>query len=243
MKKIFLTIIFIILFLFSSLEVWAVCKHEAKIKKCRSALESFFWKKITNNLTVWSSLKDFSDFPCLQSWDEARAFQIAMDENFKKIDKDIDKFLKNLYESKSFYVSSENSYFEWIEQIYAQTDTFKKRYYQACSESFKETAECTTDWWKKAVSILWAIDFISWANWWWSCYKLADAKTNIFLEIAYNWLLLNYSQVEKDKLKDYTQTEREAHSRLSEAMRVNQWYIERLNSKWTSKTKHTLNSK
>ena len=72
---------------------------------------------------------------------------------------------------------------------------------------------------------------------------LAKVKTDIFLEIAYNWLLLNRQQVTRDQQKEYIQNQRENFWDVLEAMRVNQAYIERLNKKWTSKTKHTLNSR
>lgn len=234
-KIIFLTFL---LFLLSFESIYAVCKHEAKIKKCNSALEAFIWKKQRDTMIVWWSLKDFKDFPCIQNWDEARVFQIAMDENFSKIDEEMDKYLKDFYDSKWYFFEWWNSFFEGIEQIFLKKDEFKKRYNEACAVSLTETLECTKSGEQNAVSILWAINFIQWAKGSGSCYLLADTKSNIFLEIAYNWLLLNSSQIFKDRHKEYTQNQRDAYGRLMEAIRINQSYIERLNSKWTSKTKH-----
>lgn len=236
MRKI-IFLIFIFCF-FSIQNTFAECKYTAKINKCNSAIKSFIWDKKKDIIIVSWSLKDFLDFPCIQNWDEARVFQIAMDENFSKIDKEMDKYLKDLYESKWYFFSWQNSFFEWIEQIFLKKDEFKKRYNEACTLSLKETIECTKTWEQNAVSILWAINFIHWANGSWSCFLLGETKSNIFLEIAYNWILLNSSQNFKDSHKKYVQDEREAYGRLLETMRINQSYIERLNSKWPSKTKH-----
>jgi hypothetical protein len=54
--------------------------------------------------------------------------------------------------------------------------------------------------------------------------------------------LLNKQKLEKDKKKEYTQVQRDNYLELSQDVRVNQMYIDRLNSKWTSKTKNTLNN-
>lgn len=229
----------LLIVIFTSENIFA-CKYSWKINSCKSALKSFIWKDF-ENMTVWWRLRNFSDFPCIQAWDEAIAFQIATDENFSKIDKDMDNFLKELYKSKNFYFSWWQSYFEWVQQIFLQRDEFKKRYDKACVQSFSETLECVNDGENKALSVLWSLNFIWWAQKSGSCFLLWKTKTDIFLDIAYNWLLLNSTQVWRDKHKEYVQKERDAYSDLMRTMKVNQSYIERLNSKWTSKTKHTYN--
>lgn len=248
MKKIFFT--FLLFFLFYPLTFSNTCKYQEKFDKCTKAIEDFTWKKDFKKIVVWWSLKDFHDFPCIQDWVEERFFQIAMDENFKEIDDEMDNYLKDLYNNKDFYFSdsSEYDYFDALEHIFLKKYEFKKRYDSACIKSLEEVSTCL---WKKTkdssykwtVSVLWVLDFISWSWWAWKCFLLADLKTNIFLDISYNGLLLNRQQNFKDKLKLETQVQRENYWRLLESMRVNQSYIERLNSKWTSKTKHTLNSR
>ena len=242
---------FLIIFSFPINSTFADCKYTSQISKCDAALKSFTGKDNLKYIWVWWSLRDFKDFPCIQDSDEARIFQIATHENFKSIDKELDQYLKDLFESKSYYFwkQRQGTYFEGIEHIFLKKDEFKKRYTEACTKSYEETGECTKNSAyaekasQQAVSILWAINFISWNRWPWSCYLLAKVKTDIFLEIAYNWLLLNRQQVTRDQQKEYIQNQRENFWDVLEAMRVNQAYIERLNKKWTSKTKHTLNSR
>lgn len=244
-KKILIIILF---FVFYSNSFANECKYREKFDKCTKAIQDFTWKKDLNTITVWWSLKNFQEFPCIQDWSEARYFQIAMDENFKSIDKDMDDYLKNLYENKNFYFWKEKKYdyYDALEHIFSQKDDFRKKYYSACVKSLDETASCVENknsdynW---SVSVLWALDFISWSWWAGSCFLLWDVKSSIFLDIAYNWLLLNKQQVSRDNLKLETQSQRGNYARLTEAIRINQSYVERLNSKWTSKTKHTLNSR
>lgn len=210
-----------------------------------SALESFSGKSLKEVKVGWS-LKDFTDFPCIQDWKEWLYYQISMDANFKEIDKEMDKYLSDLYTNKNFYFWKEKKfdYFEWVKHIFLKKDEFRKKYDNACVLSVSETAECVSEWKKEwAISVLWALDFILWANKKWSCYLLSETKSRIFLEVAYNWLLLNRQQTSRDELKKETQLQRENYTKFMEAIKVNQSYLERLNDKWTVKTKHTLNSR
>lgn len=246
-------ILFFILFfvIFTSSTSASECKYLNKFYQCDAAIKSFIWKSNSKLIWVWGSLKDFTDFPCIQDSEEARIFQIAVDENFKEIDKEMDEYLKNLFESKNYYFWKEknNNYIEWIEHIFLKKDEFQEKYNEACRISFMETADCTKNLAHKdpkeqaSISVVWALDFINWQKNSWSCFSLAWVKSNIFLEVAYNWLLLNRQQVSKDMQKQYVQTQRENYWKVLEAMRLNQSYIERINSQWTSKTKHTLNSR
>lgn len=241
----------VLLFLFLWIDFAYWCKYQSKIDKCNSALENFTWKNNSKYISVWSSLRDFHEFPCIQDSAEARVFQIAIDENFKDIDKQMDKYLKDLYSSKWFYFWEWKKYdfFDWVNHIFENQKKFLKMYSDACSKSLEEASECTKnlafentkDQW--STSVLKALELISWANASWSCYLLAKTKSSIFLDIAYNWLLLNLQQVSRDQHKLYVQWQRESYWKLLEAIRINQSYVERLSSKWTSKTKHTLNSR
>lgn len=242
MKKIFLVVFLFIL----PVSVFAdSCKYKSKIEKCNSALEDFLWtSKIYTIKNAWR-LRDFTDFPCIQAGYEARVFQIAMDENFKKIDDEANEFLKNLSEVKNFYFwpDKQATYYDWINDIYKLRDDFKKKYENACQVSLSESAECldlNKEQNQKWVSVLEAINFISWANNSWDCYLLAEVKTKIFLDVAYNLLLVNKDATSKDQFREFNWKQRENYWLLLEAVRVNQSYIERLSSKWSSKTKHTL---
>lgn len=241
MKKFFL---FFIIFIFSASFSYAnECKYQSKINSCTSALEAFMWKNNFKNIRVWWSLKDFTEFPCIQDSSENRTFQIAMDANFKKIDKDSEKYLKDIYDGTFGW---DNNSFEDIESLFIKMDELRKNYKDSCEKSFEETLDCTKYYGREkpisSVSVLWALSFIKGSSWKESCVAFSDLKVKIFWEIAYRWFLLNKQKLEKDKKKEYTQVQRDNYLELSQDVRVNQMYIDRLNSKWTSKTKNTLNN-
>lgn len=243
-------LIFAIIFIFSaSFSFAASCKYKWKIDQCTSAIKSFSWKDNMKYIWLWGRLKDFEDFPCIQDSAEARAFQIAMDENFKKIDKDAEKYLKDLYGGKNYYFWkwSSSDFFDWVKDIFQKKDDLKRMYDEACIKSFNEAKDCVDDISssepKIATSVLDSIDFLNWWQWSWACFLLSKAKTDIFLEVAHNWLLLNRQQVSKDQHKEYVQHQRDKNGKLLQAMRVNWSYLEKLSYKWTSKTKHTINSR
>lgn len=245
MKKI---LFLVLIFLIPSYSF--ACKYSDKIEKCSSAVKSFVWasSKI-DYITAWSSIKSIEDFPCLQDTPERRAFQIWMDHEFKKIDKEMDEYLDNLYNAKDFYFWSDSekyTYFEWLNHIWKKTKYFKNNYYKACQQVFKELPECIED---GSISISEASEFIKWSTKWdenpwndssWDCYWLADIKVNIFNEVAYNWLILNQKNVLEDEKKDYTQKQRKKYDKVLDLMMINFWYIERLWRKLPSMTKNPL---
>lgn len=234
MRKIFLIFL---LFFGGFLPVFAdQCKYQAKIDTCNAQLASFLKRPPEDVMINAWSLKDFTEFPCLQASLETRVFQIIIDEKFSEIDKIMDEYLKNLSENKSyfFWKDKKSSYFDWIVDIYTKSDFLRKKYKKACEEATFEVAEC-----------LWSVIATSSVNYisgWWhkqTCQLFFEAKLKVFSELSYNLLLLNKEQVSKDEYKLYTQNQRTLYGALSDAVMINEAFVWRLSKKWTVKVKHT----
>lgn len=242
MKKI---LIFIFLFFLSfSVSFANSCKYQWKIDKCNSALSTFLWWKDLKFISNAWSLKDFTDFPCLQAPFEDRVFQIILDEKFSEIDKEMDEYLKNLYDNKTFYFWKWKSFdfFDWLAHIFSKKDEFKKRYEDTCKIIIEESFACVKTF--LGEKKIWAVsnsaptDFLTWTKS--DCNQLAKLKSDIFLDISYNWLILNLSQVFADEVKKFSQKQRENYNDLLDEIRINLSFIERLLFKWNEKTKHTF---
>ncbi len=243
MKKIVSLFVIFILFI-PSISFWA-CKYSGKISECDSALKGFIWRD-KKYIIPWASIKSVEDFPCLQASPERRVFQIAMDENFKEIDKLLEENLWKIYKSKDFYFwkDANYNYKDWVDYIYEQKNIFLNKYYEACQKSLEESAECLenaaySDASKRdSISIKEGKEFLQ--GWNWNCYRLAQLKWNVYEKIAYNWLLLNRKQVSKDQKKQYQQGQRTKYNGVLDLIMVNLSYLERVWKKWPSKTKNPL---
>lgn len=245
-RKIFILILtFSLLLITFSLDVNALeCKHSAKISKCNEALKDYM-NKNWSFITPWDSLRNIQDFVCLQDSPERRVFQIAMEENFKTIDDEMDSYLQTLETSKDvfFWKNAQYDFFDWVNQIWANADYFQRKYENACIQTLEDATWCVTrDGYaiteeNSAISIEQAIEFIEWSSW--ECVSLAKVKVEIFKDIAYNILLLNQYQVNKDTKKLYEQELRTKYDKVIELMMINLWYIEKIRKKWPSKIQHT----
>jgi hypothetical protein len=231
MKKLFL----ILLFAFFYTNIADSCKYTSEINSCKSAVSKMSNSK-SSTIISWSSLKDFDDFVCLQDNYENIVIQIAIDLNFRKIDDEMDLYLDHLSRDKNlyFWVDSQYTYFDAVNNIERESKKFRNKYIQACSLSLSEAASCI-EW--NSISILNAKEFIQWSKW--DCYNLVNKKISIFDNVSYNILLLNQQQVARDQKKLYDQELRTKYSKIIDIMMINLWYIERLWMKWPSKTKNT----
>lgn len=241
MHKFLLIFIF---FIFWFLDVSA-CKFTWKIDECNDAVKPFLTKE-NGFLYPWDSIRSIEDFICLQDVPENRVFQIALDENFKKIDDEMDVYFDSLTNSKNLYFwkDAEFSYFDWINHIWEKSRYFSWLYSNACVDSVFESAECIEndsyllpeD--KSAISNMSAMDYLKWSNW--ECENLAKVKIEIFNNVAFNILQLNKAQVSKDQKKLYDQEQRTKYNKVTDLFMINLSYIERIWMKWPSKIKNAL---
>ncbi len=242
MKKIFL---FIILFFFlsNSSSFASSCKYIWKINKCNEAIKPYLTK---DNwfISKGSSIRSIEDFVCLQDVPEDRVFQIVLDENFKKIDDEMDKYFDSLSFSKNLYFwkDAKFTYFDWINHIWEKSSYFKNLYISSCNTIVSESASCIENNYytlpeeKPSVSINSAIEYLEGSSW--DCNKLLNVKMEIFNNVAFNILQLNKAQISKDEKKTYDQKQRNKYNNLADLMMINLSYIERIWMKWPSKIKN-----
>lgn len=231
MRKIFL----ILLFTFFYINISYSCKYTSEINSCKSAVSKISNSK-TSTIISWSSLKDFDNFVCLQDTYETIVMQIALDLNFRKIDDEMDLYLDKLSREKNlyFWVDSQYTYFDAVNDISSMSRYFRNKYFEACSISLSEAISCIEG---ESISTSTAKEYIFWSTW--ECRDLINIKMSIFDNVSYNILLLNQQQVSRDQKKLYDQELRTKYSKIIDIMMINLWYIERLWMKWPSKTKNT----
>lgn len=246
MKKIIILISLFIYFWFTLTSANS-CKYEWKINECNSALKSFQYKD-GSFMTPWASVKSIDSFICIQDSYEKIVLQIAMDENFKKVDEDMDKYLSSLSEQKNLYFwkDATYTYYDWINHIWKKSEYFKIKYSEACAETFVEATSCVKNEAYKnkedqnSISVKSALEYLDTktkdSNG--DCYWLSDVKVEIFNSVAYNTLLLNKQQVLRDEKKLFEQEWRTKYNKLLDLMMINLWYMERIWQKWPSKTKN-----
>lgn len=229
MKK---SLIFILSFLFFHLSFaasWETqkqeCEYKDKVKECRDALKS------------WTS-RDL-DYICNPWTDGSILMQIILDEKFKKIDKEVEWYIKTLESNKArfFWPSSSESLVEWVDEIEKKLwakrwSEFYDKYIDICWVwIIKQAADC--EWWLQKVD---AADFFKDST----CEALVQTKMTIANQVAYNVIALNKAQVAKDLKKTSFQNRKTKYDKLLDLVILNISYIERIRQKWPSKTKKPM---
>lgn len=205
----------------------------------------YIWdfKRCISERQNWNN-RSIVDFVCI-NWNESDfniMSQIVLDKEFKKIDKDVEKFLKDLEKDKDYYFgkNAEKNFIDaidLIEKIFDDEDwEFAKKYSELCSIWILEkTLSCFPDW----ISITNASINIWKPSWDWNtCKSLYKTKINIFKKVAYNVLKLNKLSVRKDNKKIYQKENRWNYENLIDLININVRYMERIWKKWPSKTKY-----
>lgn len=236
-----------ILFLISLPSVFAEgsCKYQGEISECIEAVKSYT-KKDGWYIAPWASLREITDYPCLQAAPEQIAFQIIMHKNHEIIDKEMDKYLWNLSDNKNqyFWPEAQFTYFEWLNHIRQKAAEFNNRYKKACDQTISDAFSCVSnplykdsqD--KSQISINQARDYFSESNW--SCAALSDVKTEIFIQVSYDILLLNQQQILRDEKKLYDQEIRTKYDGILDLMALNLSYIGNILQQLTAFLKNTL---
>lgn len=232
MKKIFfLLLIFIIHTSFASsweLAISETCEYKWEFEQCKSANKT-------------SQTRSIEDFVCLPSQNDVEImWQIVLDKEFKKLDKELDTYLKNLEDNKSYYFwkDSKEPFTSWVDDIEKKFDVyweFWEKYMNLCkawekTSILSKTIDCFS-WW---------IPNMDWKNYFFQdtiCKSMVLTKLSVHKQVAYDVLKLNKQQVKKDEDKLYMQEERTKYDKLLEIVMVNVWFLERIWKKWPSKTK------
>jgi hypothetical protein len=220
-------IIWLIIFsLFFSTSVFANwCSYKSQIDQCNTANKN------------WTT-KSIEDFVCITGTNEQVAYQVILDWEFKKLDKQMDKFIEDLEEYKNVYFwrNRQKTYIDWINDIHSKRDYFYKEYKKLCwINIIEQSIACMNDW---RTSIQNAKQFFS--NKWTPCEELINKKLEIYDDIAFSVLMFNKQQIKEDDKKTYDQWQRRNYNKLIDIMMINLWYLERIWQKWPSKLANPL---
>jgi len=225
MYKVMKNYIFISLILLFNINFvfWNSCEYRSQIDQCIDA---------RNN---WTS-KSIEDFVCVNWNDDKIWYQVILDMEFKKVDKEMDTYLELLENQKNMYFGqwATKNYIDWVNDIYTKWDEFAKKYKDICNISIvQKEASC---WVNESTSNQESLA-ASWINWT-LCEKLINTKIWIFNDVAFSILMLNREQISADDKKTYDQWQRSNYDNLLNIMMINLWYIERIWQKWPSKLAH-----
>lgn len=199
------------------------CEYTAKIEQCIKENEEWAPRSIEN-------------FVCLSSNNrEQITYQIILDEEFRKIDNEIEVYLDNLESDKDkyFWGNAEMTYIHAVDDItelFSKYGMYWKKYYDLCWTQLISKVHSCQEWGiniKKAAS---AFENTT-------CTSLVWVKLNVYKQVAFDILMLNKVQVRKDAMKKYVIEERKKYNTLLDIMMVNIWYIERILKKWPAKIK------
>ena len=217
---IFLLFILSLFYINSANAAW--CKYKWKIDQCMDA-----------NI-AWTQ-RGISDFVCPSSKVyEQITFQVALDMEFKELDKEMDKYIEDLerYKNIYFWINKQKNYIDWINDIHTKKTFFYIEYLNICNNILKqEVIKCTDDEKLTIIEAEWF--FMDKGS---KCRVLVDKKLEIFQDITFNVLMLNKQQIKSDEKKLYDQWERRAYNKLLDIMMINFWYIERIWQKIPSLT-------
>lgn len=233
MKKI---ISIIVLFsIFPSFAFWEgrvleSCEYYWKYKECLEANQN--WKN-----------REITDFICRDSKNPFDIiFQIALDEEFRKIDKLAEQNILDLEKNKDkyFWPNAKSNILEAVDEIereYSIYGDIWKAYNNAClpkneDSIFKKTFSCFENWIPSEAPI----DVLDNST----CTNLAWTKLRIYKQVSFDLLKINKVQVRADSKKELTQDQRKKYDSLIDLFMNNLNYLERIWKRWPSKTKDAM---
>lgn len=228
MKKTLLLffLVFWVLFFLSQANA-NIGKYQSEIDECNQAYKD------------WSTL-NIEDFVCINDKNEQkRAYQIVLDKEFKKIDKEWEKFILDLEKNKNYYFGEKKkedflNWFSAIESIFWWNKDLFLKYKALCDYwILQETINYFP--WSSTTITQW-LNFLKDEKS--DCMGLVMTKLKINALVSYNILKLNKEQVRKDSKKTYTQKERTFMDKLWESFSTNLSYVERIWQKTPTMIKH-----
>lgn len=197
---------------------WEWCKYSWQIDQCISANDS-------------GTTRSIEDFVCIVWTPEEISYQVVLDQLFKVLDDEMDKYIQDLEMDKSryFWKSRQKNFIDWLNEIDLKKKYFYKEYSSICWEKImQEVISCNKD---EYTSNRNAKNYFQESD----CMSLVDKKLDIFDEVTFSILMLNKQQIKADDKKIYDQWQRTNYDTLLDIMMVNIWYAERIWQKWPSK--------
>lgn len=200
-------------------------------------LEESTWtdKKIEDCINS-KSKRDITDYVCIEWSREEITYQIVLDEEFTKIDVEIEKYLDNLEKDKDkyFWPKKEASYVEAIDEISEKFTNgwyYYAKYYDICKVNNIILKSQSFIW--SGSNIDKSLPFFDSST----CIKLVKTKLYFYKNVAYDILMLNKWSVRKDAAKINNQQERTKYDNLIDIMNYNQNFMNEIFHNWTWKIK------
>lgn len=209
---------FVIIFGIFSADITYWCEYKSMIDECMDANKAWVNKSI-------------DDFVC-RVWNyEEIAYQVVLDQEFIVLDDEMDLYIENLENNKSYYfwINRKKTFIDWINDIETKRKYFKDWYLTLCWETIiSKVMSCMED---EKVSTSNTKNFFK-TSW---CEQLVNKKLDIFSDVTFAVLMLNKEQVNSDQKKIYDQLERRNYDMVLDIMMINLWYLERIWKKWPVK--------
>lgn len=223
--SIFLIFILNINFLYAD---WS-CKYTSQINKC-----------IELNKTGSPLAEEW--FLCISSQStEKIAYNIILNDLFKKVDKEADKYLTDSEKAKNRFFGPEQKepFPKWvdeIEKLFSKNWYYYNKYKNLVSSEnpkwvIQETMKCL--WWKSLNTEV--KDYFFKSS---TIEKIISDKNATRAKVAYGTMKLNKNAVRKDEKKKYVQKQRTHYTSVSDLFMVSMKYLIKILQKWPSKTKH-----
>ncbi len=209
------------------------CEYTDEIQSC-------YWENFSENW-VTGSPESIEDFVCLQSTNkEEIVYQVILDKEFTKVDEKIENYLSNLETDKSkyFWSTRESNFLSWVQEIY--DDLWKNwKYYQMYRDKCSLSKEDQSILLKTVSCLGWdtSINYSRNSFVDSTCMSFAEAKLNVYKDVAVDILKYNKKIVREDDRKTYEKKQRTKYDEVLDLFRINLWYVERIWKKWPSKTK------
>ena len=203
------------------------CSYASKYNQCVQANED-------------GSARSIDDFVCIEQkgWWEDMLLQIILDEKFKEVDLEAEKYLAKLERDKEAYFGNEPqaNFLTAIDDITANFSEYWEywqEYHKICNETIREELFTCIG----TVSNTWTYPFLDKDNNG-KCESLVETKLNIYRQVAYNILKINRLSIRKDDRKEYVIQQRDKYGSVMQLMLNILWYLERIVNGWPTKSKN-----
>lgn len=234
--KILKTFIFFMLFSFFSFvnadfEILETCKEEykTKIEECIEAI----WD--------WKNIKEFA-CPTTSISNDFVVMQVIMDQEFRKIDVEVDKYLSWIEKWKENF-NTENVNLTVLEEgdfifdVFWKWWYYWKKYNEVCSSTAensasKQSLECIS--WIKPESLVFFTQKDIWKNS--PCLDLAEFKLQNYEKVALHMLWIAKKQLSWDEFQWYKKEQKKKYEEVSKKITINLRLIDNLKNKWNDVT-------
>ena len=158
-------------------------------------------------------------------WEKEDIFQKAVNEEFQKIDKEVEEYLKWKKDNREecFWPNKQKTFSKCADEVEKKFDIawdFAEKYYEACQNALEKTVKNQKNeeiWNKDSLTIL--DPYI-----WW-CRMLYMTKLWVYRDTNYEIFARNKTQVLKDEMDKMARNQRKSVSKVAEQTKENTNYL------------------